>query len=81
MCNTHARQQSERILQLNWVLTGNSSRPLYSRWSLHAVDETAMTRTPGLSQICNAAVIEKCETSVTRAREETQARSLAICGN
>jgi hypothetical protein len=80
MFKIHARKQSERILRLNWVLTGDQSRPLISRWSIDMADETPVIRTPGHSQICNAAVIEKCETSGIRAREANRARSLTMCG-
>ena len=70
MLNNHARQQSERILRLNWVLTGDPFRPLRSSWSLDIANERQIIRTPGLFEIGNAAVIEKCKTSVIRAREE-----------
>ena len=80
MLNNHARQQSERILRLDWVLTVDPFRPLRSSWSLDIPNERQIIRTPGLFEIGNAAVIKKCETSVIRAREEDQARSLTMCG-
>ena len=70
MLNNHARQQSERILRLNWVLTGDPFRPLRSSWSLDIPNERQIIRTPGLFEIGNPAVMKKCETSVIRAREE-----------
>jgi hypothetical protein len=81
MLNNHARQQSERILRLNWVLTGDPFRPLRSSWSLDIPNERQIIRTPGLPDLCNPAVIKKCETSGIRgAREEDQARSLTMSG-
>ena len=79
MFNNPARKQSERILQLNWILTGDPFRPLISHWSLDMPDEMPMIRTPDLSGVCNAAVIEKCKTS-RFAREGEQMRSLTMCG-
>ena len=32
MFNNHAREQSDRILRLNWGLTGDPFRPLMSSW-------------------------------------------------
>jgi hypothetical protein len=80
MLNNHALNESGRILRLTWVLTGDPFRPLCSTWSLDMPDEMQMIRTPDLSEICNAAVMGKCETLGIRAREREQARSLTMCG-
>jgi hypothetical protein len=78
--NNYAHKQSECILRLNWALTGDQFRPLRSNWSFDLPDETPMIRTAGVREICNLAVIEKCETSVSRARRGGEARPLTICG-
>jgi hypothetical protein len=70
MFNNPAPRPSGHILRLNWARTGDPFRPLGSRWSLYGVDEAAFTATARLFEICNAAVIEKCETSGTLARAE-----------
>jgi hypothetical protein len=80
MLNNQARKESGRILRLSWVLTGDPFRPLTSRWSLYMPNEMPMIRTPGFSEVCNAAVTEKCETSMTRRHERNQVRSLTMCG-
>lgn len=79
MLNNHLRKESGRILRLNWVPTGDQFRPLASSWSLHRPDEMAIIRTHDLSEVCNAAVIEKCKTS-RFAREGKQTWSLTMCG-
>ena len=80
MFNNPARKQSERILRLNWVPTGDPFRPLASSWSLHRPDEMAIIRTDDLAEVCNAAVIEKCKTSGIPSCQGEQMRSLTMCG-
>jgi hypothetical protein len=80
MLNNHALNESGRILRLNWVPTGDPFRPLASSWSLGMPDAMQMIRTPDLSEICNAAVIEKCKTSGIPSRQGGQMRSLTMCG-
>lgn len=80
MINNHVREQSGRILRLNWFLTGDQSRPLVSCWSIDLPGEMPVIRTPGLSEVCNVAVIEKCETSVTPERRANRIRALIMCG-
>lgn len=79
MFNNHAREQSDRILRLNWGLTGDPFRPLMSSWFLDLPDETPMVA-PGACEICNAAVIEKCKTSVTRGGDGARCAPLSMCG-
>jgi hypothetical protein len=72
MLNNHLRKESGRILRLNWGLTGDPFRPLISHWSLHTSGESQMIGTPGLAEVCNAAVMERCETfRDSRARKGT----------
>lgn len=80
MFNNPARKQSERILQLNWILTGDPFRPLASSWSLGMPDATPIIRTHNLSEFCNPVVIEKCKTPGIRSREGEQIRALTMCG-
>jgi hypothetical protein len=79
MFSNRAVKQSERILQLNWALTDNGSQPLRSYWSLARPYAPSWSRMHDLAEVCNAPVIERCETSVSHARRHT-ARSLTVCG-
>jgi hypothetical protein len=79
MLKNHVLNESGRILRLNWVATGDQFKPLASSWSLHRPDENQTVGTPGLSEVCNPAVIEKCKTS-RFAREGGPTRSLTMCG-
>jgi hypothetical protein len=78
MFNNHALKECS--LRLNWVHTGDQSRPLASSWSLHRPDEMAIIRTHDLSEVCNPAVMEKCKTSGIPSRRGGQMRSLTMCG-
>jgi hypothetical protein len=80
MLNNHLRKESAPILRLNWVPTGDQFRPLASSWSLHRPDEMTMIRMEDLSELCNAAVIDKCKTSGIPSRQGGQMRSLTMCG-
>ena len=69
------------ILRLNWIATGDQARPLRASWSLAIPDGIPVIGTRDLSNVCNATVIGKWETSVTcTSREANQVRSLTMCG-
>ena len=71
----------DHILRLNWFATGDQARPLRASWSLDKPNGIPAIGTRDLSDVCNATVIGKCETSVVRGRTETnQVRSLTMCG-
>jgi len=69
-CHAHASNVTSDVALQDFFLS----------WLLYFPDGPQIIRTPGLFEIGNAAVIKKCETSVIRAREEDQARSLTMCG-
>ena len=60
----------DRILRLKWLATGDQLRPLRSSWSLDIRDGVSVISNCELAVVCNATVIEKCETSVTRPNSE-----------
>jgi hypothetical protein len=78
MCYNHA-YNCNRVLRLNWIATGDQARPVRSSWSLDIPDGIAASRTRDPSDVCNATVTGKCETSVGRARRETS-QALTACG-
>ena len=80
MLNQHARNESRRLLRLNWTLTGDKVAPLRSDWSVYVPDATPPLRAPGVSEVCNPTVIEKCDTALTRSCVVVHALSLAMCG-
>ena len=76
MFNNRANKQSERTLGLIWLATHDQSKPLRSYWS----DEMTTIRMHHPSEVRNAAVMEKCETSVIRTPKGKQTQSLTMCG-
>jgi hypothetical protein len=77
MFNNNARRQSERSLRLHWFLTGDQSWPLGSAWSIDLPQGPQTIQMAAVQERCNVAVIEKCETPVSR--QGRVARSLTIC--
>jgi len=72
--------ESGGVLRLNWALTGDRFAPLRSSWSVYIPDETPAIGAPEVCEVCNATVIESCDTSFVRSRGVVHALSLAMCG-
>jgi hypothetical protein len=79
MCYNRS-DRSDRRLQLNWIAIGDQAKSLRSNWSLEILDGSPGISVRDLVKVCNDPVTEKCETSLTRARQGSQARAVTMCG-
>lgn len=68
MFKKHACEQRKSILQVHWILTGDPLRPLRSSWSLETPYERPALEADRACEVCNTAVMERCETPVIRAK-------------